>query len=266
MGPGTGSSSKTSPRSPTGLFLPTASCLDPDVSSSKRPRRRAELTSPPFLLPSPQCPPSIRMPSQPSWSATNVATSTLMASAWLMARNAKVAVVRTIILPCAEETEGPSTPSTTAKPDHPNNQADYPKERTDQGQDITIPTASEAPAAKAPPTGLPSRFPRRQRRSTPYWYHQDSIEVVPASPTNSMETSSNPKEDSLLTNVQQMDKSPLHKIVADHKAWDQEHDHKINPSMQVSMIPLSRYKKKFPHKVTKARTPKQGTFHPTIHS
>ena len=42
MRQGTGSGSKTSPSSPTRLFFPTASCLSPTASSSKKLKRRGQ--------------------------------------------------------------------------------------------------------------------------------------------------------------------------------------------------------------------------------
>ena len=47
-------------------------CSSLNASSIERPRRRARLTSPPSLLPPPQCPPPIRMPQR----ITNDATPT----------------------------------------------------------------------------------------------------------------------------------------------------------------------------------------------
>ena len=48
--PETGSAYKTSPSWSTCPFSTTASCLNPGVSSTGRPRRRVKLTSPPFQL------------------------------------------------------------------------------------------------------------------------------------------------------------------------------------------------------------------------
>ena len=104
----TGSQFKTSPSSPTGPFLHTASCLNPNVSSSRRPRRRAGPTSPPFhchLL-------SVFHPSGcltifPKYNKCGY--SHLQARAQLMQRSATAAVARSITLPCAKGTEDPST-------------------------------------------------------------------------------------------------------------------------------------------------------------
>ena len=41
---------------------------------------------------------------------------------------------------------------------------------------------------------------------------------------------------------------------------------KIDPGAQVNMIPLSRYWKLFPHKISESRHPKPGTLIPTSHS
>ena len=47
MRPETGSTNRTSPSSPTSLFPPSVSSLNPDVSNTKKPRRGDELTSHP---------------------------------------------------------------------------------------------------------------------------------------------------------------------------------------------------------------------------
>ena len=76
MRPVTGSSSRTSPSSPTSPFMPTANCFSHDASSTKRPRRRDELTSLPLLQWPLQHLPSTLMPSLPIPSAISVATPT----------------------------------------------------------------------------------------------------------------------------------------------------------------------------------------------
>ena len=112
------------------------------------------------------------------------------------------------------------------------------------------------------------RYLRRHRGSIPYRYYPDSIELAPAlSPTNKVKISSFPKEGSLLTD------HTSNGQVAFYTTLQMTMKHgsnfmmvKIDPGVQASTIPPSRYSKMFPHKVTKARNPKQGPLHPTSKS
>ena len=99
-------------------------------------------------------------------------------------------------------------PSTTPEPDCPDVQAEHPRKRPGQGANYqtagtdpatTLSRHSSCSQSQSPSPHQSNRSPRCYRRSTPFWYHQDSIKVIQASsPSDSMETSKYPKEGSLL--------------------------------------------------------------------
>ena len=248
-----------------GPSSPIASYLSHYPSSTTRPRRKARQTSPPFLQWPPQHPPSTRMPSQPFPSAGCVATP----PAKCPSHSKECYNCRTIELPCVDKTKDPSTCPVTVEPDCPDNQEDHPRERkgphatnlaTDT--DLATPLAgtpaipqSQIPSHSPSPC-LSSRSPRWHRRSISFWYNQDSPCTVP---DQQVETSSYPKEGSLLTG-HMSDRQTAMKNGMKHITV------KINPGAQVNTITLSKYQKIFPYKINAARYPKQGVLNPTKHS
>ena len=130
MRQGTGSCSKTNPSSPTRLFSPTANCLSPTVSSSKRLKRRAKLISPPSLQQPPQHCPSILTPLSTFPRHDKYGYFHPLTSAWLKGRNAITTVAETTTLLCADAKDPSNHPT---MPEALSTQADCPEEIPGQG-------------------------------------------------------------------------------------------------------------------------------------
>ena len=175
--PRNGSDSKASPSWSTEPFSPIASCLNPDASSIKRPRRRAGLTSPPSQLPPPQCLPANKMPSQPS---PNVPL-------WLLTSPGKYLAYSKECYNCGGKNHWTALYKRSKRPNHPSHDArarlpqptdrSLQRERAGPDPDATIPAACAETAphpagtptssqAKAPPIALPQHIPAGHPKET----------------------------------------------------------------------------------------------------
>ena len=124
----TGFSKETRNSLPTRPSCRIANCSRPDVSSSKRLRRKDGLTSPPLQQQQhPHCP-YIKMLSLPTLDVPNVATPTPGTIAQHMVESATIAVACTTTQPCAEDPGDLITQSMTLQPDLPRMpEPDHPK-------------------------------------------------------------------------------------------------------------------------------------------
>ena len=99
----TGFNYKNSSSSPTRPFFLITNCLRPNLSSTKRLRRKDRLTSPPLQQQQPPYFPSIMMPLPSTLNVPNVATPSPRTNAQTMFERATIAVACTTTHPCAED-------------------------------------------------------------------------------------------------------------------------------------------------------------------
>ena len=100
----------------------------------------------------------------------------------------------------------------------------------------------------------------------PFWYSQDSLEVIPAAQTSNVEASQHPKG-SLLTERASGSKVLFYThLQLPMKNGTKMMTTEIDPGAQVNTIPLSRYQKPFPHKINESRYPKPSSLSPTSHT
>ena len=201
-------------------------------------------------------------------------------NAWLKAKSAIIAAAGTTTLPCVDAIKDPSDPPVTSEPDYPDRTGRLPWRETRSRQSLpdnryrSICSAgrhsscSQSCSPSHSPSPHHNRNPRWHRRTTPFQYHQDSIEVNPApSPTNSVETSKYLKEGSLLMESVYNGKAEFFTcLMFPTRNGMKSMTVKIDPGAEVNTIPLSRYCKIFPHKIDESRYPKQSTLIPTNHS
>ena len=266
---GTGCSSKTSPSSPSRLFSPSASCWSSTVSSIKRPRRRAEQTSPPhcsnhITIINPTRHP-VHLPQ-----CAKCGYSHPITSAQPKAKNVTTAVAGIIIMPRAGAEDPCNNPT---MPEAQSIQTDHSEEM--QGQ---ITTRQQAQIKLNPdrhsdhslswsPSHSPS--PHWSTRSTkqkkyPLPNYLDSIKVIPAhSPTDSEGTSEYPKEGSLLveqasnghvlfyTNLMLPTGNGMKTMIV-----------KIDPGAQVNILPLEQVSEALPQQNQPIQVPRGRLPHP----
>ena len=91
---------------------------------------------------------------------------------------------------------------------------------------------------------------------TPFWYSQDSLEVIPA---DIVKTSSHPKGSLLTETVSDRQVSFYTRLQLPTKNGMKLMTIKIDPGAQVDTIPLSRYQKLLPPKVNETRYPKPNS-------
>ena len=187
---GTGSNSKTSSSWPIRPFSPTASCSSPNVSSMKRPKRRAGQTSPL----SPQWPSqhylSINIPYPPSQSAANVTIPTPQNKCLPQGKECFNCSGQNHYTVLCRQSQRPLQSSCSARSAKCIERS--PRRETRPRHNITDNrcTSSWSPSrcSSDSPSHCPSHSPSPicppghpdATKNTPFQYHKDRIEVIPA--------------------------------------------------------------------------------------
>ena len=210
MRQGIGSGSKTSPSSPTSPFLLTANCSSLDVSSTRRPRRRDELTSPPLQQQPQQHLLSIPMPYPSIPAVTNVATPTPSKSPAkghpcyaCSGCNHYKALYRQ----WKKTQQSSCNHRSPRRGDRSPRRAKSHRDTRSKGQGhcsshspnrhscCHFPSCSQFHSTSHSPScsASPHQSNCSNHQCTPFWYYQDSIKIIAAAPTDSIETVTQPK-------------------------------------------------------------------------
>ena len=283
MRPETGSTSRTRTNWPVSLFLPTVSCLSHAVNSIRRPRTGDELTSWPLLQQPPQHLPSIPMPYLPTLTPTNVATPTPRhvsspGTNLLCLQQPKplhcLWKQKTTQQPsCNTPQRGDRSPRGAQSP----RQARSSRENSSryrgccpsqsfsrQSHHCSLSHSQFHSTSHSPfHSASPHWHDRSHCQHTPFWYFQDSNEIIPA---DSVETSTEPKGSLYTERAWDGQVSFFTRLQLPTKHGIKLMTMKIDPGAQVNTIPLRRYQKLYPHKVCEMRFPKSGTLIPTSHA
>ena len=124
-------------------------------------------------------------------------------------------------------------------------------------------TPSHSPSCSCSCSTSPQHSSWSKRHSTPHWYYQDAIEVIPA---DSITTGSWAEGKLFTENASNGQVAFYTCLHLPAQNGTKTMTVKIDPGAQVNTIPLSRYLILYPNKLTKSRFPKTKTLMPTHHT